>query len=84
MHRCRPREILLTADQHHVICFGLTGGYGNEPTRNIVVGKEDDCSLFEQMARMGLLKFVCEAPGFRRYSVTDAGAAAAGLWLPGE
>jgi hypothetical protein len=40
--------------------------------------REGDCSRFEQMARVGLLKFVL----CRRYGATEAGAAAAGLWLP--
>jgi hypothetical protein len=80
--RCRPRTIILTADQHHLIWFGLTGGYSDEPTRNILVANENDCSLFEQMVRMGLMKFVCEVMGLRRYDVTEAGAAAVGLSLP--
>jgi hypothetical protein len=80
MPRCRPRAI--NADQYYLIWHGLTGGYGDKPTRNIVVGKVGECAELERMVRMGLLTFVREVPGFRRYDITEAGAAAVGLWLP--
>jgi hypothetical protein len=80
MPRCRPRA--LNADQWHLIWFGLTGGYSDKPTRNIVVGEVGECAELERMVRMGLLTFVREVPGFRRYDITEAGAAAVGLWLP--
>jgi len=57
------------------------------PARNIVVANVNNpqnYSTIEQMALMGLLNFVCEVPGYRRYDVTDAGAAEVGLWLPGD
>jgi hypothetical protein len=84
MRRCRPREILLTADQHHLIWYTLTGGYSDEPIRNMVVMKAHNCSACEQLVWMGFMKLICEELGFRRYGVTEAGAAAVGLWLPEE
>jgi hypothetical protein len=81
MHRCRRREIVLPPDQH-LIWYTLTGGCSDYPTRNMVVAKAHNCSAFEQLVWMGFMKLMCEEPGFRRYGVTEAGAAAVGLWLP--
>lgn len=80
MPRCRPRAI--NVDQEHLIWFGLTGGYSDNPTRNVLVGTTDDCDKLEQMRRMGLLKLDHEIPGFRKYKITEAGAAAVGMSLP--
>jgi hypothetical protein len=80
MPRCRPRAI--NADQHHLLWFGLTGGYSDEPTRNILVGAADDCAKLEQLRRMGILELDHQIPGFRKYKITEAGAAAVGMSLP--
>jgi len=82
MPRCRPRAI--NADQWHLIHYGLTGGHSDNPTPNVLVGKTDDCADLVQMRRMGLLKLDDKIPGFRKYKITEAGAAAIGMSLPGH
>jgi hypothetical protein len=72
----------LNADQWHLIRYGLTGGYTDNPTRNVLVGTTEDCADLEQLRRMGLLELDDEIPGFRKYKITEAGAAAIGMSLP--
>lgn len=81
-HHSKPRAI--NADQEHLIWFGLTGGFSDKPTRNVLVGTTDDCAVLEQTRRMGLLKLAHELSGFRKYKITEAGAAAIGMSLPDQ
>jgi hypothetical protein len=57
---------------------------GEEPWRNQYTRETDNCDLPEQLVRMGLMRHYWEVPGYRCYHVTEAGAAAIGLWLPYE
>jgi hypothetical protein len=77
--RCRRRS--LTSAQHFAICDALMGDR-DKPWCNHYVAPADDCEMAELLVRRGLLKFMHEFAGFRRYRVTEAGAAAVGLWLP--
>jgi hypothetical protein len=62
-----------------IIWFGITDRSGAVVAD---LADPDDCSTVGRMVRTGLLKFVREVPGYRRYDVTEAGADAVGLRLP--
>jgi hypothetical protein len=57
-------------------------GEKNEPWRNQYVAEINDCTMAEQPVNMGLMRRYHDVPGYRCYHVTEAGAAAVGLWLP--
>ena len=81
MHRCRPRS--LARDLENIISSALYYGYTHKPFFNIALCDPGD-PKFEQLERMGMLKFVHEIPDFRRYRITERGAAAVGMELPEE
>jgi hypothetical protein len=61
---CRPRS--LTSSQYHLLSLAIT------KRGNAVVGEGDE---FEPLRRRGMLKLLWEVRGFRRYDVTEKGAA---------
>jgi hypothetical protein len=52
------------------------------PWCNNHVGITGKCAVADQMVQMGLLEMYMQVDEFRWYRVTEAGAAAVGLWLP--
>jgi len=68
MYRCKRRERILTEEQYRTILIAIQDRTG------AVVAETDDCAMHEQLVGMGLLKFVRDVPGYRRYQVTEAAA----------